>query len=90
LGMMLSEYILQMHTTPVACNSVSGALGFGELHAAGLSWARRTRTATRHVRQWVMSVAIQRIQLCACYDALFVPFSTKLADAMHMCCRLRR
>jgi hypothetical protein len=23
--MMLSEYILQMHTTPVACNSVSGA-----------------------------------------------------------------
>ncbi|WIA33208.1 hypothetical protein OEZ86_006354 [Tetradesmus obliquus] len=24
LGMMLSEYILQMHTTPVACNSVSG------------------------------------------------------------------
>jgi hypothetical protein len=29
LGMMLSEYILQMHTTPVACNSVSGALGPG-------------------------------------------------------------
>jgi hypothetical protein len=26
--MMLSEYILQMHTTPVACNSVSGGLQY--------------------------------------------------------------
>lgn len=38
LGMTLSEYIAQMHTTPVACNSVSGALAVS--HSVTASCAR--------------------------------------------------